>query len=303
MTMIDLDKMADTLSLTVNSADDRLLIHRLGRDLTVSPNPLATIDGPGTRNRHVAFCILTGARLGLDRLCSTFEPGQAKKTPSRPVRYHEQPSIYGERMPRLLPRLAVRWFEAICDDQAFVTEWELPEFRQVYVLETGKTLHTLAVRDVPLLDTPPDKIRRNGRHALFYDSYKLKPREKLRYSGGTVRIFRTVEGLGASRAVLLPDFDYDAAREGGSFAIPSRDIMIIGRPDDPEDADDIAAEVTRAARSALEDALFPLCNRVWRMTDKTIDGSVAFGDIELPVSDWERWAPGAFDVSTSTTKQ
>ena len=289
--------MAETLSLTVVSDAGGLRVERLEAALTASPNPLAKLDLASVRDRHIAFCILTAARLGLDRSCSNFEPGGRASEPTRPLRYHEKPSIYGERMPRLLPRLAVAWFEAICEVEAFVSDWELPEFQQVYVLETGKHLHTLTTDDVPRMDESPDKIRRNGRHALFYDSYKLKPRDKKRYSGGMVRIFRTVEGLGASRAVLLPDYDYDAAREGGSFAIPSRDTMIIGRPEEPEHADAIAAHVQRLAMAELEGAQFPLCNRVWRMTDKVVAGSTEFGDTALPLSDWD--GPDAFDISTT----
>jgi hypothetical protein len=297
MTEFSLEQMADTLSLSVQSEDGRLRVTRGDKQLTATPNPLAGSDFGSLGDRHVAFCVLTGARLGLDRLSTTFEPGQKDDKPSRPLRYHERPSIYGERLPRLLPRLSVRWFEAIAGVETFVTGWELDELQQVYVLETGKYLHVLAESDVPKMDEDADKIRRNGRHALFYDSYKLKPREKKRYSGGMVRIFRTVEGLGASRAVLLPDFDYDAAREGGSFAIPCRDTMIIGRPEEPEHADDIAGHVEEIAEAVLQDAMFPLCNRVWRMTDKTVDDSTEFGDTALPLAGWHAYAPGEFETA------
>lgn len=297
MVSFSIAQMADTLSLSVSSDADRLRVERHDADVTASPNPLALLDLSEVRGRHVAFCILTAARLGLDRVCSDFEPGRRDSEPSRPLRYHEKPSIYGERLPRLLPGMAVAWLEAICDAEAFVSDWVLPEFQQVYVLETGRHLHTLATDDVALMTESPEKIRRNGRHALFYESYKLKPREKKRYSGGLVRIFRTVEGLGASRAVLLPDFDYDAAREGGSFAIPSRDTMIVGRPEEPENADAIADHVQQLASAELDEALFPLCNRVWRLTDKVVAGSTGFGDTTLPFSGWD--SPDAFDIETT----
>ncbi|MGM0555622.1 MAG: hypothetical protein ACQEVA_04500, partial [Myxococcota bacterium] len=282
---------------SVDSAPGELRVTRSSRRLTVAPNPLANGDMTALEDRHAAFCVLTGARLGLDRLSSDYQPGQTSTQPNRPLRYHEQPSIYGERLPRLLPRIAVHWFEAISGVDAFVTDWEIDEIQQVYVLETGKHLHTLAASDLPAMEEDPDKIRRNGRHALFYDSYKLKPRHKKRYSSGLVRIFRSVEGLGASRAVLLPDFDYDAAREGGSFAIPCRDTMIIGRPDDSQDADEMAGHVREHAAVVLRDALFPLCNRVWRMTDKTVDDSTEFGDTALPLSGQKALAPGEFTIS------
>lgn len=226
----------------------------------------------------------------------------ADERPEKPAQvfhHHEIPSVYGERLPRLVPPSTLDWFTALNGEQPVSTDWVIDGLRFVYILETGKFLHLLTESDVEQMDLGRDKILRDARHALFYDSYKLKPRQKERTDEGMVRIFRTSEGVTAGRVMLLPDFDYDAARAHGCFSMPSRDMMVIGRPDSKEHCDAIFERVSEVTEELVESAALPLCSHVHRMTTDGVFEGKFVGDYRLPAADEALGVPSGVTIENT----
>lgn len=240
---------------------------------------LAHLDPTTVLGRHLAWSVLLGVRLGLDHRLCAYQPDM-ERTGAQ--------ALYGERMPRLVPPATVAWVEAVSGAPVLCDDWLIAGLKLIYVLETGKFLHTLTLPELGELTISPEKLRADARHALFYDAYRLKPAQKLAVEGGEIRIFRTTEGLGATRALLLPDFDYDAAREAGSFAIPCRDTLLIGRPRECDAADIIRAEVARQSADLLHSATFPLSDVVFQLSHDRV----------RPAQDALGSTPGAHPLQT-----
>ena len=283
MTSSTLAELSSPLGIDVEIAGRTARFSRQSGTLALDASPFAALDLSVPLDRHLAFCVLSGIRLAFDWLLADFEPRDELRTPDRHVvRYHEQPSIYGDRMPRLVTQLSVDWFEALTGEVAWTTPWGIEPLRVLYVLETGTHLHVLTVRDFAKLDSNAETVVANARRAIFYDSYKIKPTRVDDIGSGLIRIFHSVEGLGASRAVLFPDFDYEAAREDGGFAVPSRDTIVIGRPHDATRADEVIDAVATTANEVLSDTSFPLCDTIWRMDEHEIWPDRRFSSARVP---------------------
>lgn len=279
-------ELAAVLSLSAASSGGDLRLSRHGRSVVVPSSVTGHFEPSTPLGRHLAYGVLFGVRLAIDRVVAQFDV--ADERPQKPDQVflpHQMPSIYGERLPRMVTRPTMAWFAALTGAQPVTTDWIIEGLGFVYVLETGKHLHVLADSDLERMDLTRQKIVDDARHALFYDSYKLKPRDKERTDDGLVRIFKTVEGLGASRAMLLPDYDYDAAREHGCFAIPSRDTMIIGRPSDKARAEAVSRRVTELTAQLVDAEAFPLSSMVYPMTSNAALAGDYAGATHLPPAD------------------
>lgn len=275
--------LADRLALELRAQDGRLHISRHGYEVVLPEQLSGRLDASTPAARHQAYGVLFGCRLAIDRRLCDFDLRQERPEKPRQVFHaHEVPSVYGERLPRLVPILAAKWLEALSGCRVFTTPWHVDGLAFVYLLETGKYLHTLCEEDLDKMDLTREKLVRDARHALFYNAYKLKPREKERTDAGLVRIFRTSEGLGASRAMLLPDFDYDAAREHGCFSTPSRDTMIIGRPASVDQSEVIWRRVVELTAEQLGAEAFPLSSMVFRLEPSEVLSGEHAGDSVVP---------------------
>lgn len=276
----DIAELGATLSLETSG---ELVLSRHGYSVAL-PSPLVSnLTGQDPLGRHLIYGVFFGVRLAIDRLACDFDPADERpQKPAQVYHHHEIPSVYGDRLPRLVPDLAIRWFAALTGEQPVTTDWIIDGLSFVYILETGKHLHMLAESDIEQTELTRDKIIRDARHALFYDSYKLKPRDEKRTEAGRVRIFRTVDGVNAGRVMLLPDFDYDAAREHGCFSMPSRDTMVIGRPSAKEFSDEIFERVSQQTDELLASEAFPMCSHVHRMTTDGVERGEFVGDWRLP---------------------
>lgn len=267
-----LTDLADKLSLEFEADGGPLRVTRHDRQVELPAALGAQLDASTPLGRHLTYAILFALRLSIDRLASDFDMSQERpEKPERVFHPHEMPSMYGNRLPWLVPRLCVEWIEALTDERVVTSDWLVDGLAFVYILETGRHLHVLTEADLAQLDFGREKLLRDARHALFYDSYKLKPRDKKRTEAGLVRIFRTVEGMTAGRAMLLPDYDYDAARERGCFATPSRDTMIIGRPSGREYAEQIFEQVSEICADLVASEPFPLSSMVCRLTTEEVE--------------------------------
>ncbi|WP_168211016.1 hypothetical protein [Persicimonas caeni] len=277
--------LAAILSLETDERDAHVAFGRHGHSVAV-PGPVVERFAPATvLGRHLAYGALFGLRLAIDRAACGFDVAQERpEKPAQVYHHHEIPSIYGDRLPRLVPQLTLEWFEALTGEQPVSTGWIIDGLQFVYILETGKFLHVLCESDLEKMELGRDKLIRDARHALFYDSYKLKPREKERTDGGLIRIFRTAEGVTAGRVMLLPDFDYDAARAHGCFAMPSRDTMVIGRPSSKEHSDEVFERVSEVTVDLLDSEALPLCSHVHRMDTDGVSAGEFAGDDKLPAS-------------------
>jgi hypothetical protein len=285
----DIVELASVLSLESKERDGGLELSRHGYAVSLPASVVDALDARTPVGRHLAYGVLFGIRLAIDRRATDFDV--AKERPEKPARvfhHHEIPSVYGDRLPRIVPTLVLRWFAALTGLEPVTTDWHIDGLVFVYILETGKHLHVLTESDMARLQMTRDRLISDARHALFYDAYKLKPRHKERTDEGRVRTFRTVEGLGASRAMLLPDFDYDAARENGCFSIPSRDTMVIGRPEDKEFSEVIFERVSEVTVELVEAEAFPLCSMVYRMTANEVHDAQDTGEHRLPVTDYDQ---------------
>lgn len=263
-----LQKLASRLGLACRDATDplgsalTLKRHGFGVDI---PDGVARKLSPQTPiGRHLAWGVFFGVRLAIDHRIHQFRPAEE--------RTGEQ-ALYGGRLPRLVNAVTLSWFEALSNTRLFTSDWLLESLKIAYLFESGKFVHALSGEEADQIPYSAEKSIKDARHALFYDSYKLKPSQKIKHPQGLIRVFKSSEGLGATRAILLPDFDYDAAREGGCFAIPSRDTMIIGRPKQRDDAANLRQKVAALSHQMLSDAPYPLCATIFDMThDRAFPG-------------------------------
>jgi hypothetical protein len=289
---LDMAQLAGTLALRCVGVDEGLRFGRHGYEVLV-PEPIGDHLVPESAlGRHLLYGILWGIRLAIDRANSDYEP--AHERPERPERVflpHEIPSVYGERLPRVATALTLAWFTQLSAEQPVKTGGLVDGLDFVYILETGMHLHVLCDSDLGALELSRERLVRDARHALFYNSYKLKPQTETREDWGRVRVFRSSEGLGAGRAMLLPDFDYDAARTGGCVSTPSRDVMVIGRPASPDQADEVYERVAQTTRELLDREAFPLSSFVHRLSTDAIGAGESVSQAPLPPEHLEAVLP------------
>lgn len=264
----DVREAADRLGLTIEESDGgRLRLERHDWRVTLQVAELAGPDAD-PRDRDLVAWLLQGVRLGLDGRArpDESEPYEAPRFRRASVRrYEEAQSVHGDHLPFLVPRPTRRLFEEITDTRAFRRSWLLDDLEVLVVHETGIRMEVLTHRDQAEADLTEDKRWTKVRSALFYQSYKVRPTETIDVDGGQLRIIETREGFGATRAVLLPEFDYDASREYGYLAVPSRDRIVVARPQNEASAprmlpalSEQVADSIRHCEFGLTDAIFEL---------------------------------------------
>ncbi len=210
---------------------------------------------------------LFGVRLGLDRHIKSAtddtdkgarhdEPMRFRRATVR--RYHEAPSVHGDHLPLLIPRLARRVCRAIAAEPPLSRSWLVGGLDAIIVHPAGRRIDILTERDQDEADLDQDARWDKVRSALFYQSYKTRPRTTTEHDGGRLRHFRTTEGFGGARAYLLPELDYDASRDYGYAALPSYDDLLIARPNDRNAAPSLLPPLKDRLRQLLADTLLPL---------------------------------------------
>lgn len=267
-----LTSAADRLGLELRSNKQGPLILRRG--WTVQLESWAGFDERASRSaRFAAAWALFGLRLGLDKRVD--EPDQAPSTPlhfrrTNLRRYHEAPSVHGEHLPLLVPRLTRQTFEAVAGEVAFSRPWLQADLDVLVVHETGRRLDILTGAEQEKASLDDDGRWEKVRSALFYQSYKVRPRQTLDVDGGRLRLYETSEGFGATRALLLPEYDYDAAREFGYLAAPTRDQIIIARPTDKAKAPQMLPALRELVDECLNDSQFGLSDAIFQLEPDSV---------------------------------
>lgn len=187
------------------------------------------------QQRSLLLSLILGSRLGIDYSHIEFDPKD--EVP-------RAPAAFGERLLRLVPQVAVEVAESIAQTTVVQREFLHDSLRIVYLREIGKNLHVLSHENLQKLPYDHAQMHDLARSAFFHEqgSYRPQPRtEKLRH--GRIRTYTGSDGLMASRACLMPDFDFDAARESGFMTIPSVDTMLIAEPRTTADREDLRWEL------------------------------------------------------------
>ncbi len=265
-------RAADRLGLDICADGADLVLSRHDRTVRANLAGLAGDNAPSAANHHACW-ILLGIRLGLDKLADTAddEPHSPIKFRRTAVRhYHEAPSVHGDRLMLLVPGSTRRWFEAICGGRAFCRRWLQPDLEQLVVHETGKRLDILTEEEQQNSDLNDDERFQKVRRALFYQSYKVRPRTTEQLDGGRLRIFETTEGFGASRALLLPEFDYHASREYGYLAVPTRDCIIVARPKEQACASNLVEPLRERVSAIIDDSDFALTDALFQLEPQDV---------------------------------
>lgn len=231
--------MARALGLSLDASAHTLT--RQGHTLALSPE--LTFDDLDHLEARQAFTIeLLAARLAMDTRAASWTPDlERPPAPEKAHQKHEIPSSYGDRVPWIVPHEARLRCEAWLHEPLFAHRFDAAR-DVIYVLEIGRHAHALTLAQAEQLDLSAARLQDDARYTLFYASYKLSP-ERHALPFAEARHYATTEGLGAARALLLPDFDLDAARLGGVAAIVSRDLLVVFEP---------PAALTEAARPDFE---------------------------------------------------
>lgn len=229
----DVDALARGLGLRIEP-HERLLVyraelaHQLERPLPPSGEPLDLME----RARWTED--LLAARYILDHRLAAWRPELERPAINARPAYQKKdvPSSYGERLPMLVPTKTRRMLSKYMRTHHEMHLMHRPlteELDVIFALEVGKYQHLMSEEDAALCQLSREQVMADARYMLFYQSYKIKPsREEMSF--GKVRHYITREGLGASRAILLPDFDIDAARERGFAMVLSRDYLLVVEP-------------------------------------------------------------------------
>lgn len=220
---------------------------------------LLDLDLQDVEDRERAWSALLAARLVIDTTLAGWTPEREREqTPEQFFQKHEVPSPHGERYPWVVPARTRELWEEAMGQEALWAPIAGTELVALYVLEVGTHQHVLSKEDRDRLAIK-DPIG-DARRALFYQSYKVKPSEERRVDGACLRLYHTREGLGAARALLLPDYDYDASKKGGHFIIASRDHLLISEPESSarEDRERALAHLESWAEELRLEAKFPM---------------------------------------------
>lgn len=258
----DLGEMASGLGL---SLDQELRVTRGGISYDLN-EALLSLDPSHTEDRALLFDELFARRVAIDAELCDWSPAR-ERDEDRDVYYQKQevPSVYGDRMPRALSHRCIARIEELTNKQLLVT----PLGRStslVYVLEVGRYYHVMSTEEAAKTAQGEDRIIEHARHALFYQSYKVRPSERRESSAGLIRIYETSEGLGATRCALMPDFDHDAARKHGWAALCSRDVMIVVEPTTTSDPGAAREVCVMIAEELRDDAPYPLPIELFELT-------------------------------------
>jgi len=271
-----IEEIASKLSLGCARTDGGFVFERHGLEFEIS----GPTHAPDVIEEALWYHRLLGVRYGLDRRTDSFDYAIERPTgDERPRNTYERRSLYGERLQRIVSRLSIAWAETVCGESLFVTPWAFDDLAIVYVYEVDRIWHVWGSEDFEHVDFDAENLEEFGRLALFYESYKPRPKEE-RFDWGRIRTYRSNEGLTASRALLLPDFDYDAAQADGYFALPSRDCMLTVEPRKGERARGLEVLQERA-REEFEAALLPFTDAAFEL-HRTEIGERVPAEFELP---------------------
>lgn len=255
-----LSALAQPLGLSLRREDEALIITRGELAVAVAIAPIDALALDEAPDRAAAFGMLMGVRLGLDTIQAAWSPAiERPEAPAEVWRKEDIPPEHGARTLRLLPTLAATWCAALAPERALVVRpWLDPALglSEIPTLEIGRGLHVLSAEALAALPFDEATVFDDARRALFYDSYRLAPREVSRDARGRLRASRSTEGLAASRGALMPELDWDAARASGTFALPERDALLVVEPAGDHDA---ALELlAEAAQQAQQTARYPM---------------------------------------------
>lgn len=273
-----LPRVAQRFSLQLGTRHGRLLARR--RDVTVEIEGLPK--GCTPDEKHAIWASLLGVRLAIDRLTTTFLLADERPPPQASDKKHESPSLYGDRMLWLVPKSTVLAVQALCDTDICAVPWR-EGFASVFVNAWKKEWHVFAEEDFAYVDFDAANLQDFARYALFNDEKTQKPRpvvETLPF--GKIRRYEATDGLMASRGVLMPDYDWDAAAVGGCFCLPSRDVMLVGEPCEKGD-ERIYFEVAAQAREIWAHTDFPFSGIVFQIKN---------GDFQPGACQWHTKAQG-----------
>lgn len=222
----------------------------------------------GWEKVHELSWFLLGIRLGIDYLLPPDKPARTASAlgfrRTAVVRYHEAPSIYGDALPFLVPELVIKSFEALTGKKVLSTPWIFEGFHLLLLEEKGlKQLITTRDQGEEKKDEDFEKARK----ALFYEAYKLKPSQKIEVpTYGQIRLFQSTEGMMASRATLLPEFDYDTAQDLGYLSIPTRDTFLIAAPENPGRSEELREALRRETLQRFRNQTFGMSNQIFGLS-------------------------------------
>ncbi|TXD37637.1 hypothetical protein FRC98_08080 [Lujinxingia vulgaris] len=263
------DALAHALGLGLRRDDDTWVVERRGLSVRIDESALPAPDT--ARERSTAAWALYGIRLGLD-VEHARRDAPAKKPRFRRTavqRYHEAPTFYGEHLLHLVPRWTRRWFEVVSQEEAL---WRTSlnsagHLNAVIVHETGLRIDLMTRARQEESDTEEATRWENARTALFYNSYKVRGVTSKEVPGVRLRTLSTTEGFGASRALVMPELDFDSAQDGGYVAAPTRDHLLIARPEPPGSVERQKAKALLSERLKrhFTDHPFPLTDACWKL--------------------------------------
>lgn len=268
--------LAKTYGLQVSTENNRTSLSR--GPVTVVFAERFRDDSPCARHR--AFCALYGARLGIDRLTCDYQFEDERPSGEGARNVYEMASIYGERFQQLVPSAALDVASRVANFAVFRREWLSGCTSELaLVREIGRHFHVLGEHDFDHLPYSRENVIEYARYALFYDAYKFRPHRVDESDLGRIRWYRTANGQAASRATLLPDFDYDAAQAGGGAVIVDRNEFAIVQPaGDPGSA---LSWLRTAARDRVSSALQPFSRRIYRLSTDGVTVGQTYGGPEL----------------------
>jgi hypothetical protein len=213
-----------------------------------APAPYAVIED--AEARRSVWAVGLGVRMGLDTVRVAWSPDvERPAAPEQVFRKEQVPSPYGERAPWLVPQESVEVWREITGRAPVERPWHDVTSCVVFVLEVGSRWHVLGQEEAEA-SLGEARLVEDARLAWFYESYKAWAHTR-KLDVGKLRVYETLEGQGAGRALLLPELDWDAARASGFAATPTRDALWVLEP-----APGVAPEVARATLEALVDACY-----------------------------------------------
>lgn len=208
-------------------------------------------------------------RIVVDQVTSTYDV-RTEREEKKARNVYEVASRYGERERYLIPSTVRQTAQTLADKAFEHQPWVDDRLDVVLGLQEGLGTHFLGEDELKLMPFDRENVWENARLAHFYASYKARPSETEKFDGiGRTKFFETVDGKTASRAILLPDFDWDASQDGGCCFLPSRDQMVIGEPFGSEKATEIDQRAAERAAS-IEAPDIPFFPTLYRLGPKTV---------------------------------
>ena len=263
--------VAHRLGLTLLSDDRGMILERASFRVVFPPDA-----GASFQELNDLTWALLGVRLAIDNL--TPEPPSRRE--SSPMgfrrtnlrRYHEAPSVHGDHLLFLVPSLTSQVFEHLTGATPLRRPWILPGLEILLLHEEGLKLSILTEEKHQISESTQHLETRweKARMALFYEAYKLKPREKTDLPDGILKLYSSTEGMMASRSLLLPELDYDTAQDQGYFSIPTRDTLLIAAPAASDPSPDLLASIQKKTSSLSAGDPFRLTDAILQLSRNDI---------------------------------